>query len=230
MATVRGLWLVIVIGLFASVANAQNSVYIDQIGSNSTINVTQTGTDNQLGNTTNKTVLYGNNQAVTITQIGSYNTSAINAQGNNLTLTSNVTGDSNTVNVSCGATGGAGAACNDAAITATATGDTNVISVTGQGAKQTIGASLTGNYNTATVNSNTTNMNGATATVTQTGGDSNTINISQNGPAGLNGFSATVEVTGGSNNIGVTQTGTVDSTVNVKSVGSNNSITVHSGN
>ena len=116
MATVRGLWLVIVIGLFASVANAQNSVYIDQIGSNSTINVTQTGTDNQLGNTTNKTVLYGNNQAVTITQIGSYNNSAINAQGNNLTLTSNVTGDSNTVNVSCGATGGAGAACNDSEI------------------------------------------------------------------------------------------------------------------
>ena len=121
MATVKGLWLVIVIGLFASVANAQNSVYIDQIGSNSTINVTQTGTDNQLGNTTNKTVLYGNNQAVTITQIGSYNVASINAQGNNLNVTSNVTGDSNTVNVACGATGGAGAACNDGAATATAT-------------------------------------------------------------------------------------------------------------
>lgn len=230
MATVKGLWLAFVITLFASVAQAQNSVYIDQIGSNSTINVTQTGTDNQLGNTTNKTVLYGNNQLVTINQIGSYNIGTINAQGNALTLTSTVTGDSNTVNIACGATGGAGAACNDANITANATGDTNLIAITAQGSKQDINASLNGSWNQGTVTSSTTNMNGAKSSITQTGGDSNIINISQNGPAGLNGFVATVDVTGGGNNIGVTQTGTVDSTVNVKSVGSNNTITVHSGN
>jgi hypothetical protein len=229
MAQFTRLLLTLGIMLFASVANAQNSVYIDQIGSNSTIDVTQTGTDNKLGDNTNKTILYGNTQLVTISQVGSYNTSAINAQGNNLTLTSNVTGDSNQVNVACGATGGAGAACNDTTVTATATGSSNIINVTGNG-KGTIGASVNGDTNTVNVTSRTTNLNGSVATVTQTGGNANTINVTQDGPAGLNGFVATVDVTGGGNSIGVTQGGTIDSTVNIKSVGSNNSITVHSSN
>jgi hypothetical protein len=212
--------------LVASVAQAQNSVYIDQIGNNSTIDVTQTGIDNVLGNTTNKAVFYGDSQTVTISQIGSYNTSVMNVQGNGTRLTSAVTGDSNQVNVSCGNTG---PLCNSSTITATATGDQNVINVTG-GAKSTFGASVTGSNNTVNVTSTTTNLNGATASVTQTGGDANNITVSQSGPAGLNGFQATIEAMGGGNIIGVTQTGTVDSTVNIKSQGSNNNITVRSGN
>lgn len=226
MATVKRLLLAIGMMLFISAAVAQNSVYIDQIGNNSSIDVTQTGIDNVLGNNTNKAVFYGDSQGVTITQIGSYNSSVMNVQGNGTTLVSNVTGDSNQVNVSCGNTG---PLCNQSSITATATGDQNVINVTG-GAKSTFGASVTGSNNTVNVTSTTTNLNGATASVTQTGGDANNITVSQNGPAGLNGFQTTVDVTGGGNVIGVTQTGTVDSTVNIKSVGSNNSITVHSGN
>jgi hypothetical protein len=61
-------------------------------------------------------------------------------------------------------------------------------------------------------------------------GDSNVVNINQNGPAGANGFVSKVEVTGASNNVAVTQSGTTDSTVNIKSTGSNNSISVTSSN
>jgi hypothetical protein len=226
MAQFKRLLLTFGIILLASVAHAQNSVYIDQIGNNSTIDVTQTGIDNVLGNNTNKAVFYGDSQGVTISQIGSYNTSVMNVQGNGTTLSSLVTGDSNQVNVSCGNTG---PLCNQSAITASATGDQNTINITG-GAKSTLGASVTGSNNTVNVTSTTTNLNGATATVTQTGGDTNNITVTQNGPAGLNGFQARVDVTGGGNVIGVTQGGTVDSTVNIKSAGSNNNITVHSGN
>lgn len=226
MAQFPKLLLALGIILFSSVAQAQNTVYIDQIGNNSSIDVTQTGIDNVLGNSTKKAVFYGDSQGVTITQIGSYNSSVIDVQGNGTTLSSLVTGDSNQVNVSCGTTG---PLCNQSAITATATGDQNTINVTGS-AKSTVGASVTGNNNTVNVSSITTNLNGSTATVTQTGGDANNISVTQNGPAGLNGFQATVEVTGGGNVIGVTQGGTVDSTVNIKSQGSNNNITVHTGN
>ena len=106
--------------LMAVSASAQNSVYIDQIGNNTSISVTQTGTDNTLGNNTTKSVFYGDSQSVTISQIGSYNTGVVNIQGVGITLNSQVTGDSNTVNVNCGATGGL---CNNAAITASATTD-----------------------------------------------------------------------------------------------------------
>lgn len=226
MAQFTKLLLALGIILFSSVAQAQNSVYIDQIGNNSSIDVTQTGIDNVLGNNTKKAVFYGDSQGVTITQVGSYNSSIMDVQGNGTTVVSNVTGDSNQVNVSCGTTG---PLCNQSAITATATGDQNTINITG-GAKSTLSASVTGNNNTANISSTTTNLNGATATIMQKGGDANNISVTQNGPAGLNGFQATVDVTGGGNVIGVTQGGTVDSTVNIKSQGSNNSITVHSGN
>jgi hypothetical protein len=73
-------------------------------------------------------------------------------------------------------------------------------------------------------------MLGARASVTTTGGDGNAITVSQTGPAGAFGFDAMVDVTGASNTIGVNQSGTVDSTVHIKSTGSNNTITVRSGN
>ena len=212
--------------LVAFVANAQNSVYIDQVGNNSNIDVTQSGTDNTLGNNTTKSVFYGDSQGVTISQIGNSNNSVINIQGVGITLSSQVQGNNNTVNATCGQTGGL---CNNAAITASAVGDNNTINVTGS-AKSIVGASITGSGNTANVSSITTNLNGSNATVTQTGGDANHVTVTQNGPAGLNGFQATVDITGGGNIVGVTQGGTIDSTVWVKSQGSNNNITVHSSN
>ena len=208
-------------------AQSQNTVYIDQIGSSSTIDVTQTGANNVVGNETNGTVFRGNSQLVMITQIGSNNNSVFNIQGNGAQLTSNVTGSFNTVNASCGAA--PTTACTDTIITANITGNTNQVNVTA-GAKSLATVDATGDNNTIGINSTTSNLLGARARIATTGGNGNAITVSQSGTAGLNGFDATVDVTGGSNTIGVTQSGTVDSTVNIKSVGSNNTITVRSGN
>lgn len=208
-------------------AQSQNTVYIDQIGSSSVIDVTQTGANNVVGNETNNTIFRGNSQLVMITQIGSNNNSVFNIQGNGTQLTSNVTGSFNTVNASCGAA--PTTACTDSVITASITGNTNQVDITA-GAKSTATVDATGDNNTVAITSSTSNLLGAKTHVTTTGGNGNAITVSQTGPGGAAGFDAMVDVTGGSNTIGVVQSGTVDSTVNIKSVGSNNSITVRSGN
>ena len=208
-------------------AQSQNTVYIDQIGDSSTIDVTQTGANNVVGTELSKSIFRGNSQIVTISQIGSNNNSVFNIQGGGANLTSNVTGSFNTVNASCGAA--PVTSCTDTVITANINGNTNTVDITA-GAKSLATVDATGDNNTVGINSSTTNLLGARARVTTTGGNGNTISVSQSGTAGLNGFDATVDITGGSNTIGVTQSGTVDSTVNIKSVGSNNTITVRSGN
>jgi hypothetical protein len=229
MSQFKKLLLVFSMLFLASNAYGQNQVYIDQIGNGSQIDVTQTGDGNTLGTATVKTVLYGDTQQITISQIGAGNTSNINIQGVGAHLTSNVTGDSNTVDVSCGASGGAGAACTDSIISASVTGSGNHFNVTG-GAKSTFGVSAVGSSNTVTINSSTTNLNGATASIQTLGGDGNSITLSQSGPAAINGFNTTVNLTGSSNTIGITQSGTVDSTVNLVSTGTNNLINIRSGN
>jgi hypothetical protein len=212
---------------FSSLAQTINSVYIDQVGSNSTISMSQTGSNNKLGDETQAAIFTGNNQVVAIMQVGANNVGNFNIQGSSASVTSNVTGNLNTVTATCGASGTT--SCTDTVIEANATGGGNTLSAT-VGGKSTAKINVTGDTNTATISSTTSNMAGSRAEITSTGGDSNNLSISQNGPAGLNGFSAKIEVTGGGNVVGVTQTGTVDSTVNVKSTGSNNNITVHSGN
>lgn len=229
MRILSQLLLVAAVTLTLGSAKAQNSVYIDQVGSNSTISVSQTGSENQAGNPTNGTILHGDSQTVSIQQIGSLNSAAVNIQGAGVTANISANGSSNNMTVNCGATGGAGAACTDSNISSVVQGDVNQVDITG-GAKSALTANVTGSHNTVGITSTTSNMNGAIASATVTGGDGNNVTINQNGPAGLNGFSATVSVNGASNTVGVQQSGTVDSTVTINSSGSNNNIHVVSGN
>jgi trimeric autotransporter adhesin len=211
----------------SATAGPNNMVYIDQVGSSSVINLNQTGGGNELGNETTKAVFSGNAQTVMIQQIGYGNTTTVNIQGGGATVNSTATGDNNIVNLSCGAQ--PTTSCTDANLRADTTGAGNTLSIT-TGAKSTASIVTTGgDNNAATINNASDHLLGAKSSITIAGGQ-NTVSISQSGPAGASGFDAMVDVTGSSNNIGVTQTGTVDSKVNVKSVGSNNTITVRSGN
>lgn len=215
--------------MLPSVLHAQtaNSVYIDQIGSNSTISMTQTGSNNRLGTSSQSTILNGNSQVITISQIGANNVGNFNIQGNSSNVTSNINGNLNTVTVDCGTT--PSSSCNDTLIEANATGNNNTINTT-VGAKSTAKININGDTNIAGINSSTTNLLGAKSQIDITGGNSNTVNVNQSGPAGANGFDAKIDITGGSNTVGVTQNGTIDSTVNIKTVGSSNHITVVTGN
>jgi hypothetical protein len=203
-----------------------NMVYMDQIGNNSVIDVTQTGSNNVTGNETTVTKLYGNNQTVTVSQIGSNNVAALNIQGNNATVATAVTGSLNTVTVECGGGIGTLATCTDSNIILNATGDSNTMTVQ-SGAKNTSTTNITGDTNSLLITTKTNNLLGAVSSVSVVGG-LNDVTILQDGPAGANGFNAKIDVTGASNTIGVYQGGSVDSKVDVKSAGSNNTITVHS--
>jgi hypothetical protein len=208
-------------------AQTANSVYIEQIGSNSTITATQTGSNNMLGTNTTSAYFSGNNQTVAMTQIGSNNTANMNIQGANANVSALVTGSLNTTTINCG--NAPTSSCTDGVLSANATGDNNTITVAAV-SKSTATVDVTGSNNSVAISNSTTNLLGARARVTTTGGDYNAVTVDQNGPAGGNGFDATVLVTGANNTIGVTQSGTIDSTVNIKSTGSNNTITVRSGN
>jgi len=223
--------LVASVMLFSGAAMAQtaNSVYIDQIGDNSTIDVTQNGSNNIVGTNTTKTTLWGNNQTVAINQVGSNNVAAINMQGANASLTSNVNGSLNTVNVTCGAgASGNNGACTDSILVSNIAGDSNTLTTT-TGSKSQSSISVIGDSNRATISTNVDRLVGSKASITAVG-DSNTLSINQAGTAGANGHDGAIDVTGSSNTIAVIQTGTIDTTVNVKSMGSSNNITVHSGN
>jgi hypothetical protein len=208
---------------------AGNQVYIDQVGNNSNISVTQTGGDNALGDSTNVAIMHGNSQSITIAQIGAVNSMALNVQGAGTTVSSTVTGNSNTVNIDCGSGNvHKASACADSTITANVAGSNNDVGINA-GSKSTHDTEITGDRNTVHTDSITSNLLGARSSITATGSD-NSITLSQNGAAGGNGFEATIAVTGSSNTVGVSQSGTVDSKVNITSVGSNNTIAVTSGN
>lgn len=208
-------------------AQTANSVYIDQVGSNSTITMTQTGSNNILGTQNANTILHGNSQVITISQVGANNTGNFNIQGNSSNVTSNISGNLNTVTVNCGTA--PSSSCADTLIEANATGNNNTLNVTA-GSKSVAKINIDGDTNSATINSSTSNLLGAKSQIDITGGNSNIVNVSQSGPAGANGFDAKIDIVGGSNTVGVTQNGTIDSTVNIKTVGSSNTITVTTGN
>lgn len=211
----------------ASAALAQaNLVYIDQIGNNSVIDVTQTGANNTTGTTAAVTKLYGNNQTITVSQIGSNNVAGVNVQGNNATVATAVTGSFNNVTVECGGGIGTLAACTDTNIILNATGDHNDMTIQ-SGAKNTSTTNITGDTNSLLITTKTNNLMGATSLISIVGG-LNDVTILQDGPAGGNGFNAKLDITGASNTIGVYQGGSVDSKVDLKTAGSNNTITVHS--
>ena len=210
----------------AMATSTTNNVYIEQVGSGSTITITQQGLGNEVGNANTATTLSGNGQSVTISQIGSQNTHVVDVEGINSTVNSAVAGDNNAVTINCGASGTT--ACTDSNLTANATGNGNTLNL-GMGTKSTGSIIANGDHNNLSIQSTTTNMMGATASISATGGG-NTVSVSQSGTAGANGYTADVQVTGSSNNIGVTQSGTVDSNVSVHSTGSNNNITVTTGN
>ena len=67
-----GMTLLSFLVMFQYANAASNSVYVDQIGGGSTISMTQTGNSNVIGNSTDKAIFNGQNNTVTIDQIGKH--------------------------------------------------------------------------------------------------------------------------------------------------------------
>jgi hypothetical protein len=176
-----------------------NDVYIEQVGSGSTINITQEGSGNQVGTSTTDVYIGSGSNVVTIDQVGDNNSLAMVVNGSSADVTVNTTGSGNIQTIDCGTTSSAG--CSASTITQTVTGDDNTITqALGAGANHTSNITVTGDTNTVTHTS--TSTAGATMNATITG-DTNTVSVTQSGT--LTQQNVTINSTGSSNSITINQ-------------------------
>ena len=262
MNKIFNLFMVMFLLISVNVFGADNSIYIDQSGDNSTIDITQTGAGNVVrgiqgvgtGNTT-RAKIYGNSNAIDIRQIGATNTLnlGVNAtiaspRAYGIDLTYYVTGNSGsaTINSNNAGSGTSGSnfidirqTGNSAGINlnilgsknsftaVTSGGSSNIITATISADDTTNNISMTGGGGNSLTQSITSNK--ATNNIT-TLGASNGITLTQSGVAGTNGHAFTLNLTGSSNTFDVTQSGTIDTTVDVLSAGSGNTWNIITGN
>lgn len=201
----------------------QNNVYVDQIGTGSTINFTQTGAGNAIGNSTTKAVINGNNNIIGMSQIGNTNINVLNVQGDGVTINSAVTGDSNNINILCGVSGD----CSGSNITNTVTGDGNTVTQSTENATVST-VSITSDNNTVNIQNTATSVSPSKSNVDISGGGGNQVDITQAGAAGANGHDASIVIVGATNTVDLRQGGSVDSKIVSTITGSGNALTIKS--
>jgi len=214
--------LTLLFGLFVGSANAAE-VYIDQAGSSTTIDITQTGSGNEItgdDGTTTAASVDGNSIDVDINQIGNNNTVEMNLDtAGTTTLDTDFTGDSNVFDIMVnGGTGGTH--------TVDVTGDSNDITICGTNAGGTISSS--GTTVSGTSCSTGISANDVTNTIT-TYGDYNIVNVQQGSGVANSTNSVTIgtNLTDGLNNVvNIEQDNTEQNAVTLTIDGSDNAINI----
>jgi hypothetical protein len=237
-----------------------NTIYIDQSGDNANITILQDGAGNRVrgiqgvgtGNTT-PSVLNGDAILVDIQQIGSgniLNMGVITTTANGSAPTSInfvVTGNNSTSTLNLN---NAGTGVNESTnLNVTQTGDSGVINMNILGSNNNFTADQRGGNNnqlTTTINASSTLVNidqsgggGNQTTLNLTGdkgqvdittvGATNITSITQSGGA-VSGHNAIVNLTGSGNNTTINQSGNIDTTVNIVSIGSGNTFSITTTN
>lgn len=201
-----------------------NRIFIDQSGDNPNVNMTQDGSGNKAGSAARPVYLRGIDQIVVTRQIGASNelnlelVNDTTGTGKGISATIQQIGDNNKVDAACGygtaSTGGTAlTGCNAADLNWKFTGDGNELQFRGTGSDIKSAINVTGDTNKFYIDvvgdKHTQTINVA--------GDTNTFNINQRS-TGAAGSSIWVDLTGTSNSLTMSQTGTVDSVINIKSV------------
>jgi hypothetical protein len=210
----------------AALADATtNSIFIDQSGDNPTVNMTQVGSGNKVGSSTNPVYLRGINQnIVTIQQGNNNNISTLqiinDAAGANVgaTVTIEQIGNSNTVDAVCG---DVTIGCNKAQINWAFSGNNNSMYFRGQGDSLTSQVNVAGNgnaFNIAMSGNNHTN-------IIDISGNNNSINLSQTS-TGASGSSVLLSQQGTGVTFNIAQAGTVDNVLRINSVANGGSFNI----
>jgi hypothetical protein len=228
------LFLITMMVLVSAAFAADNSIYIDQSGDNSTIGVTQTGAGNVVrgiqgvgtGNTT-PAKMYGNNSTVDIQQIGSTNTlnlgfNATTATGKayGIDLTYYVTGNSATATINSNNSNAGTSASNT--IDVRQTGNNAGLNLDLIGSNNSFTATTAGGSNNTI--SATLNGDNITDTIAVSGGGGNGITLNQTSTNGTAG----ITLVGASNTVSLTQSGTAGTnghSFTYSATGSSNSMT-----
>ena len=201
-----------------------NRIFIDQSGDNPNVNMTQDGTGNKAGSGGRPIYLRGIDQVIVTRQIGVSNDISLEAvndttgTGKGVNITIQQIGDSNRVDAACGygtaSTGGTAlTGCNAADLNWKFTGDSNDLQFRGTGADLKSAVDVTGNSNIFRIDA----IGDKHSQTIKVAGDTNTFDINQRS-TGAAGSSIWVDLTGNSNTFTLSQTGTIDNVINIKSV------------
>ena len=217
-----------------------NKVYLEQIGDSNTITVEQVGGTNNVGGTggnvtvngsnvttltpdapgtTNYATTTGSNNVISINQAGSNNSAQYNITGSNNNYSSTVTGSNNQTKLTVGTGNVAGS---NNSITESVVGNTNMIITNVQASNVVSNVSITGSTNQVTLDLQTT---GGSAN-TQITGSNNIVISEQKDAGGGNAHVLVNTINGNYNSIVTQQQGTNDTTVNLNTDGSHNTVTV----
>ena len=204
--------ILIASGMMSSVAHA-NEVYMEQIGDNTTVSVTQTGAGNRVNGNVDGTgsddtaaLIQGDLNSVTINQIGASNTLSLvlnnQTNGTGATVVVSADGSNNNQTIGCGTA--LSSSCNAGIIRSEITGNNNntVQMLSGGVVKSTI--AVNGNYNNVTHTAQGIGQHSGEITVSGSGtnGAANAVTLTQSGVSAKN---AIITSNGSSNNINITQ-------------------------
>jgi hypothetical protein len=204
--------ILMISGMVSSGAWA-NDVYVEQIGDNAIVSITQTGAGNLVngnvggtGNTDDMALIRGDLNDVTISQIGSGNILSIllnnESNGTGSTVVVSADGSSNTQTIGCGTS--LSSTCNAGIIRSEITGNSNntVQMLSGGVIKSTI--AINGNYNNVTHTASGVGLHSGEITVSGSGTNliANAVTLTQSGALTKN---AVITSNGSNNNVIVTQ-------------------------
>ena len=103
-----------------------NDIYVTQSGDDLDLDITQDGSNNQVGNDTTAASVIGATATIDIDQVGDSNVLTFDVNGATYTGTFNVTGDSNNIDFNCDS-GGNNSSCGTVTASITMVGDSNDI-------------------------------------------------------------------------------------------------------
>jgi len=190
-----------------------NDVYVEQIGDNAIVSITQTGAGNMvngniggLGNPDDAALIRGDLNDVTINQIGSGNILSLiinnESSGTGATVVVSADGSSNTQNISCGTA--LSSSCNASIIRSEITGNNNNTVQTLSGGAIQSKIAINGNWNNVTHTASGVGFHSGEITVSGSGSSSlaNAVTLTQSGALTKN---AVITSNGSNNNVIVTQ-------------------------
>ena len=199
-------------GMLSSGAFA-NDVYMEQIGDNSIISITQTGAGNTVngnvdgtGNADDPAIIRGDLNNVTINQIGASNTISMiinnETSGTGSTVVVSADGSNNNQTIGCGTA--LSSTCNASVIRSEIIGNNNNTVQTLSGGVVQSKIAITGNYNNVTHTASGAGAHNGEITVSGSGTSSvaNAVTLTQSGATAKN---AVITSNGSNNNVIVTQ-------------------------
>jgi hypothetical protein len=190
-----------------------NDVYVEQIGDNSSVSITQTGAGNKVngniggtGNVDDMALIRGDLNNVTISQIGASNTLSIvlnnESNGTGATVVVSADGSNNNQEISCGTA--LSSSCNASVIRSEITGNNNNTVQTLSGGVVQSKSAINGNWNNVTHTATGVGQHSGEITVSGSGTSTiaNAVTLTQSGASAKN---AIITSNGSNNNIIVTQ-------------------------